>query len=812
MNKTENRKYSKIAWRFRILNAIFLTIILIIVSVVSFFMLLGISDNSSKANARFYSVEVADILGSRLGREISFMQYASQSKEVLDWFSDENNPEKKAAAYQRMINYTDFLSINSLYFVIHGSLNEYSIDKDALFSDFIPFNIIDESNIYDQWYFNCVNSENDFSLNMDVDKITNTRRLWINYKVIENGEIKGVFCSALQFDDIFYELFSHYDSTNVTGYIIDHEGFIKMDSSESDPFFLYVDSEYGEIEDRINITDKYPNEEIISSIITYLNKSNIPYSSLRVEPDIIKLQSGNFRYMSIAPIPNTNWSTVTLYSARSLFNIGQFLPPFLVIFSAFILYALATSALVRRFLLKPLNKLTGSVSKADLKENLIFGIERDDEIGELARATRDTWKDLSQKNERLSITMNEAEQRDKLLQTANIVATILLDSDISKFERNLYRCMGMMAATVDADRVYIWKNSFHRGELCATQIYEWSERTEPMQGNEYTINISYLEKMPEWGRSLAAGLCINSLTRDMSDQWEMLSANGVLSIFLAPVFLQDEFWGFVGFDNCHKEIKFSENEEAILRSGCLLIANAFLRHNNISEIVRLQENLEESLVQAHSASRAKSSFLAHMSHEIRTPMNSIIGFSELAKDDDISEKTDEYLSKIIENAKWLLQIINDVLDISKIESGKMELEKIPFDIYEMFDNCKTLIIPKTNEKGIELYYYAEPSKGIKPLGDPTRLRQVLINLLSNAVKFTSKGTINVMSSIKSRSDENITMYFEVKDSGIGMTEEQIEKIFDPFTQAESGTMRQYGGTGLGLSITKNIVELMGGTL
>ncbi|MCL2792666.1 MAG: ATP-binding protein [Spirochaetaceae bacterium] len=215
---------------------------------------------------------------------------------------------------------------------------------------------------------------------------------------------------------------------------------------------------------------------------------------------------------------------------------------------------------------------------------------------------------------------------------------------------------------------------------------------------------------------------------------------------------------------------------------------------------------------AKMASQIKSAFLAHMSHEIRTPMNSIVGFSELAMGGEIQPKTKDYLAKIMENSQWLLQIINDILDISKVESGKMELERVPFDMHSLFLSCRTIMMPKAIEKGITLHFYAEPNIGKMPLGDPIRLRQVLVNLLSNAVKFSNTGTVKLLAKIKEKTNETVTMYFEVSDSGIGMTAKQLEKIFEPFAQAESGITRKYGGTGLGLTITKNIVELMGGKL
>jgi len=193
-------------------------------------------------------------------------------------------------------------------------------------------------------------------------------------------------------------------------------------------------------------------------------------------------------------------------------------------------------------------------------------------------------------------------------------------------------------------------------------------------------------------------------------------------------------------------------------------------------------------------------------------MNSIVGFSELALDNDLPPKVENYLKNIMSNSEWLLQIINNILDITKIESGKIELENIPFDLGGMFNACRTIILPKAMEKGLTMFFYAEPSVGKKTYGDPTRLRQVLVNLLSNAVKFTNTGMIKMSSFVKEVTENSVTMTFAIKDSGIGIAPEQIEKVFDQFTQAESGTTRKFGGSGLGLTITKNLVELMGGSL
>jgi len=230
------------------------------------------------------------------------------------------------------------------------------------------------------------------------------------------------------------------------------------------------------------------------------------------------------------------------------------------------------------------------------------------------------------------------------------------------------------------------------------------------------------------------------------------------------------------------------------------------------EIDQLRTELIAALENTKAESNSKSVFLANMSHEIRIPMNSIVGFLEMAMDEEIPLKTREYLGKILENTNGLLQIVNDIFDISKLESGVMELEKNPFDIHELFASCRTQILPRAAEKGIMLYFYAEPSIGQRPLGDTARLRQVLVNLLLNAVRFTNAGMIKLHAAILEKSDTSIMLHFEVKDSGVGMTIEQMEKIFDPFEFVQSDTTRKFVGTGLGLTITKNLIELMGGLL
>ena len=428
---------------------------------------------------------------------------------------------------------------------------------------------------------------------------------------------------------------------------------------------------------------------------------------------------------------------------------------------------------------------------------------------ETERETADMEKKAKLIQEKM---IKDIEYRDKLLEAVNHAAAFLLHSDTETFQNNLSQSMEAIAHAVNVDCVYIWKN--HRGEngkLYCSQLTEWTSKSTIFLSDATLY--SYSEVFPGWEETLANGECINGLLRDMPLQAQsFLSPIGIVSVLVVPVFMEGQFWGFVGFDDWQNERKFTETEVNILHSGSMLIGNAFQRYDMLQKIREASIELEAALEKANEASRAKSTFLANMSHEIRTPMNSIIGFSELALADDLPVKTRGYLKTILENSELLLHIINDILDISKIEAGKTTLINSPFNLYDVFSHCQAAIKKKAEEKGIALYCYTEPVMEKKLLGDSFKLSQVLINLLNNAVKFTNAGMVKLLSTLAACDENKATILFEVEDSGIGMTQEQISRVFEPFAQADDSIERKYGGTGLGLTIVKNILEMMGSEL
>jgi len=233
---------------------------------------------------------------------------------------------------------------------------------------------------------------------------------------------------------------------------------------------------------------------------------------------------------------------------------------------------------------------------------------------------------------------------------------------------------------------------------------------------------------------------------------------------------------------------------------------------DVTERKRTEQELKKSKAAAEAANHAKGEFLANMSHEIRTPMNAIIDFSHLCLQSGLPPVQRDYLEKVYRSANSLLGIINDILDFSKLEAGKMEVEKIPFQLDTVLRSVADIVGIRAAEKGLALRFDSDPGIPRTLVGDPLRLGQVLNNLAGNAVKFTEAGEIEIRVGIESRDAGHFVLGFVVRDTGIGLTAEQIGRLFQSFSQADASTTRKYGGTGLGLAISRSFVELMGGTM
>ena len=289
------------------------------------------------------------------------------------------------------------------------------------------------------------------------------------------------------------------------------------------------------------------------------------------------------------------------------------------------------------------------------------------------------------------------------------------------------------------------------------------------------------------------------------DRQQLLASLEQAQRLQRPVFLDFRMRGTDGL------LRWVRSSVSVPRAddGGLVWSSAW---QDITDIKELQQELDEAKRAAESASRLKSEFLANMSHEIRTPMNAIIGLGQLALRSQLNPRQHDYVRKILSASQSLLAIINDILDLSKIEAGKMGLERTEFDLNHVLDNLASLMNLRASEKRLELYFELEPDLPTRLIGDPLRLGQVLINLTTNAVKFSETGDIRLRIRELQRQDSQLRLCFEVIDQGIGLSAEQLSGLFESFAQGDASITRKYGGTGLGLSISRNLVRLMGGEM
>lgn len=417
-------------------------------------------------------------------------------------------------------------------------------------------------------------------------------------------------------------------------------------------------------------------------------------------------------------------------------------------------------------------------------------------------ANRRTTHKLETVNDRLK---NEKHQRAKLLLSVNDIATRLIGATNEHFEDELARCMEEIGKAVNVDHVYICKNEAEKGELIYSKRHVWPGAAPPVRQNSGEELIA----IPAgWHTKLSSDQCIAGTASMMPpDERALLDAFNIVSGVIVPIKLRDAFWGFVAFADCREERGFSEVAVSILHTVGLLFIACMLNNAMTSRLATANQ-------EALAGSRAKSEFVANMSHEIRTPINAIIGMSALARIAEDKERITYCMDNIEAASKQLLAIINDVLNISEIEAGKIELADEAFELLPVLRNVHSITEVEATEKGLNLTVDFSDDLPQVVIGDEIRLSQILINLLTNAVKFTNEGgrVHLIADKIASQQDGFDVLEFIVSDTGIGITDEQQEVLFRKFEQADQGNDRKYGGAGLGLAISKSLAELMRGDI
>ena len=397
-------------------------------------------------------------------------------------------------------------------------------------------------------------------------------------------------------------------------------------------------------------------------------------------------------------------------------------------------------------------------------------------------------------------------EENRLLRVTSAAAAMVIGGFHQDYDTVLIQALQRLGESVGANYIGLWRNTELDGSTHCSLKYHWTTKAHTVGAEKNIKFFKYDDILPDWKEKLAERHYVicngKGVSAEFLNFFDMKNAN---SILLAPYYMHGGFWGMIGITR-EENIPFTNCEAETLLTGTTIMAFSLARNETFGKI-----NMDREKAMANTL--AKGEFLSRMSHEMRTPLNAIIGMTNIALKEKEPQKILEYLKKVEVSSQLMLNIINDVLDMSKIEAGKLEMVKEPFDFSAMLRNAENIARVKTDEKGQRFTVNYDTTMDKMVVSDEHRLLQVIVNLLNNAMKFTpEKGEISLTAAQRKLDETRVKIRVEVHDNGIGIPPEQQKKLFNAFEQADGSITRKFGGTGLGLTICKKILNALDGDI
>ena len=417
------------------------------------------------------------------------------------------------------------------------------------------------------------------------------------------------------------------------------------------------------------------------------------------------------------------------------------------------------------------------------------------------KATIGTIKDITHQKELEQILLNQKNLFKGVADAANILLT---ERDFDLAIKNTLESLGKSS---DIDRVYIFENAVDEisGEPIINQKYEWTNGTVSVEiDNPELQNLHYFPMFEDWYPILKGGGIINQLVKDLNPALrDLLSEEDIKSILLVPIMVKNNFWGFIGFDYCKSDRIWNDSEISILKTTAANLGGVIEREIAKKELIEAKETAEVM-------SKLKSNFLANMSHELRTPLIAILGYTEILSNEIKNNDWNEMVDTIMESGKRLLETLNLILDLSKIEADKVQVNATEIDLVKEISESINLLKPVAAKKNLYLKSKFSDDHVIVKL-DKRLLQSVITNLINNGIKYTKEGGVTISLQNFVKEGESFAS-IKISDTGIGIADEDQALVFDEFRQVSEGYNRNFEGAGLGLTITKKFVEKMGGSI